>query len=269
MNYPDLGFGLGLRTQHIARILRDRPKVDWFEIISENFIDSGGKPRDNLNRIAQHYPLVMHGVSLSIGSMDALNFDYLKKIKQLAEDIDAQWISDHICWTGVNGLNTHDLLPVPFTEESLEHIADRVNQVQDFLGQNLVLENPSSYVDFECSEMSEEVFITRLVEKTGCGLLLDVNNVYVSSFNLDYDPLAYIRALPHENIVQLHIAGHQDNGSHLIDTHDHHVRDEVWELYRLAKKLCGGVSTLLEWDDKIPEFSVLQKELELAKKHSE
>jgi uncharacterized protein len=267
LGYPNLGFGVGLRTVHIPYILKNSPEVDWFEIITENFMDSQGKPRMFLNRIADRYPIVMHGVSLSIGSSDPLNFDYLKKVKALAEDVGARWVSDHLCWTGVLGVNTHDLLPIPFTEEALGHVVARIAAVQDFLGRPLVLENPSSYVAFSESEMSEDEFISRMAKETGCGLILDVNNAYVSGFNLGYDPIEYIRSLPHRNIVQFHLAGHEDNKTHLIDTHDRSVKDEVWELYRLAYGLTGGVSTLLEWDANLPEFPVLQAEVMKAKKY--
>lgn len=266
LGYPNLGFGVGLRTTHVPYILKNFPEVDWFEIITENFLDSGGKPREILDKIAARYPVVMHGVSLSIGSSDPLRMDYLSKVKKLAEEVNARWVSDHLCWTGVAGLNTHDLLPIPFTEESLAHVVNRIGVVQDFLGRPLVLENPSSYVAFTESEMSESDFMVRMVKQTGCGLLLDVNNVYVSGFNLGYDPVEYIKSMPHSNIVQFHLAGHEDNKTHMIDTHDRSVKDEVWELYRLAYGLTEGVSTLLEWDAAIPPFPVLQAELGKAKK---
>jgi len=265
LGHANLGLGVGLRAAHFEHILRHRPPVDWFEVISENFVDSGGRPRHVLRQIAELYPVVMHGVSLSIGSTAALDFDYLGKLKRLAREVDARWISDHLCWTGVLGRNTHDLLPVPFTEATLAHVASRVRAVQDFLERPLVLENPSSYVTFAHSTMSEWEFIARLAEEAGCGLLLDVNNVYVSSFNHDLDPAEFIRSLPHERIVQFHLAGHADYVTHLIDTHDHQVADPVWELYREAHRLTGGVSTLLEWDASIPPFPVVHAEVLKAK----
>ncbi|MAT15859.1 MAG: hypothetical protein CMJ46_11395 [Planctomyces sp.] len=264
LGHPDLGLGLGLRSKHYQYILDHHPDVDWFEIISENYMNSAGRPRQILDEIAARYPIVMHGVSLSIGSSDPLNFDYLSKLKRLAAEVNARWVSDHICWTGIAGRNTHDLLPVPYNEETLSHIVERVQTVQDYLERPLVLENPSSYITFAASTMSEEEFIGRLVCQTGCGLLLDVNNVYVSCYNHDEDPLAYIRRLPHESIVQFHLAGHTNLGTHLIDTHDGQVVDPVWDLYRDVCQLTGNVSTLLEWDAEIPEFPELYAELQKA-----
>jgi uncharacterized protein len=238
LGLPHLGLGVGLRSVHFPYLLQHQPAVDWFEIIS-----------------------VMHGVSLSIGSTDPLNFEYLKKLKRLASEIDAVWISDHVCWTGVAGINAHDLLPIPFTEESLQHVVARIRTVQDLLERPLVLENPSSYVTFAASTMPEWEFISRMAAETGCGLLLDVNNVYVSSVNHEFDAVEYLQQLPHERIVQFHLAGHTNCGTHLIDTHDGHVIDPVWELYRLAHQLTGGASTLLEWDARIPDFPVLHAEV--------
>lgn len=265
LGHDNLGLGLGLRSVHFSHILEHWPEVDWFEIISENFMDSQGRPRYILDQIAERYPLVMHGVSLSIGSTDPLNMDYLQRLKNLAQDIQPKWVSDHICWTGVAAQNTHDLLPIPYTEETLKHVSDRVKTVQDFLERPLVLENPSTYVEFTGSCMSEAEFITRLAQETDCGLLLDVNNVYVSSFNHDKEPIDFINAIPHEHIVQFHLAGHTNYTTHLIDTHDGHVIDPVWELYRLAHQLTGGVSTLLEWDASIPPFPELHQEVLKAK----
>lgn len=263
---PNLGLGVGLRTAHFAHLLRERPVVDWLEIISENFIDSAGRPRYVLEQLAERYPIVMHGVSLSIGGCDPLDFDYLAKLRALAKAIDARWISDHVCWTGVAGRNTHDLLPMPLNEESLAHTAARVRQVQDFLERPLVLENPSSYVTFRSSTMSEWEFLARLTAETDCRLLLDVNNVYVSSVNHEFDPLEYIRNVPHDRVVQFHLAGHTDCGTHIVDTHDGPVIDRVWELYREAHRLTGGAATLLEWDAKIPEFPVVHAEVLKAKR---
>src|SRR6266478_8078861 len=211
---PNLGFGVGLRSLHFSYILEDHPEVDWFEIISENFMDSGGRPRFVLEQIAERYPIVMHGVSLSIGSTDPLDFEYLKKLKRLADDIAAVWVSDHLCWTGVAGLNAHDLLPIPLNEQTLRHVVARVRTVQDFLERPLVLENPSTYVTFADSTLSEWEFITRMAEETDCGLLLDVNNVYVSSVNHDFDPAEYVRSVPHRRVVQFHLAGHTDCRTH-------------------------------------------------------
>lgn len=261
LGHPNLGFGVGLRSVHFNYLLDSYPQVDWFEIVSENFMDSRGRPRYVLDQLAERYSIVMHGVSLSIGSTDPLDFEYLKKLKRLAKEIDAVWISDHLCWTGVNGLNTHDLLPVPLNDESLAHIVDRIRVVQDFLERPLILENPSTYVAFVDSTLSEWDFISRMASEADCGLLLDVNNVYVSSVNHDFDPVHYIESLPHERVVQFHLAGHTNYGTHLIDTHDGHVIEAVWELYRLAHRLTGGAATLLEWDAKIPDFPTLHAEV--------
>jgi uncharacterized protein (UPF0276 family) len=267
LGYPHLGLGVGLRTVHFDYLLKHHPRVDWFEIISENFMDSRGRPRYVLEQIAERYPVVMHGVSLSIGSTDPLNFEYLGKLKALARDVRPLWISDHVCWTGVAGRNTHDLLPMPLTEASLKHVVERIRTVQDFLERPFVLENPSTYVGFTGSTLSEWEFINRMAQEADCGLLLDVNNVYVSSMNHDFDPEEFIRSVPHERVVQFHLAGHTNCQTHLIDTHDDHVVDPVWKLYRLAHQLTGGVSTLLEWDAKIPPFPVLHAEVLKARNH--
>lgn len=228
-------------------------------------MDSGGRPRYVLDQVAERYPIVMHGVSLSIGSSDPMNFDYLAKLKRLAKAIQPQWISDHLCWTGVLGRNTHDLLPIPLNEESLSHIVRRLHIVQEYLERPLVLENPSSYVTFTDSTMDEWAFLTRMAEDSGCGLLLDVNNVYVSSVNHGFDPELYIRSVPHQRIVQFHLAGHTNLGTHCIDTHDGSVVDPVWRLYDLAVELTQGVSTLLEWDARIPAFEEVHAEVLKAK----
>ena len=267
LGQPNLGLGLGLRSVHFPHILEHWPEVDWFEVISENFMDSGGRARYVLEQIAERYPTVMHGVSLSIGSTDPLNFEYLKKLKRLADEIKPRWISDHLCWTGVLGLNAHDLLPIPLNEETLAHVAGRVRTVQDYLERPLVLENPSTYVTFARSTLSEWEFLARLAEETDCGLLLDVNNVYVSSVNHDFDPREYIENVLHERVVQFHLAGHANCRTHIIDTHDDHVIDPVWELYRLAHRATGGASTLLEWDARIPEFPVVHAEVLKAQRY--
>lgn len=262
---PNPGLGLGLRSKHFDYILENNPSVDWFEAISENFMDSGGRPRQILRQIAERYPVVMHGVSLSIGSLDPLNIEYLKKLKNLAAEIKPLWISDHLCWTGINGLNTHDLLPLPLTEESLKHVCLRINQLQDFLERPVIFENPSTYLTFKHSTIAEWDFLRYMTEETGCGLLLDVNNVYVSSFNNDFDPVHYIEHLPHDKIVQMHIAGHRNCGDYIIDTHDNYVTKDVWELFTLAWQMTGGAATLLEWDSNIPDFEEYHAELLKAK----
>jgi uncharacterized protein len=267
LGYPTLGLGVGLRAVHFDYILRNWPAVDWFEAISENYMDSQGRPRYVLDQIAERYPVVMHGVSLSIGSTAPLDLEYLRKLKRLAGAVRARWVSDHVCWTGVAGRNTHDLLPIPMNEDSLRHVAQRVRIVQETLERPLVLENPSSYVTFADSTLGEWEFLARLAEEADCGLLLDVNNVYVSSRNHDFDPVEYIRSIPPQRVVQFHLAGHTDCRTHLIDTHDGEVIDPVWELYRLAHELTGGVSTLLEWDARIPKFPVLHAEVLKARQH--
>jgi uncharacterized protein (UPF0276 family) len=265
LGLPNLGLGVGLRNKHFQHILAHGPGVDWFEAISENFIDHYGFSRHVLEWVAQRRPVVLHGVSLSIGSTDPLDIDYLGKLKALAALVKPAWISDHLCWTGVTSINTHDLLPLPLNEETLQHVSQRVRQVQDFLERPLILENPSTYLEFRQSTMPEWDFLARLAENTGCGLLLDVNNVYVSAYNHKYDPLTYIRNIPHERVVQTHLAGPTDCGEYLIDTHDHPVPTPVWELYATLQKLTGGVSTLLEWDAQIPDYPGLLAELDKAR----
>ena len=267
LGHPHLGLGLGLRSVHFNYILEHRPAVDWFEVISENFMDSQGRPRHVIRQIAERYPVVMHGVSLSIGSADPLDFDYLKRLKALADEIKPHWVSDHVCWTGVAGRNSHDLLPIPLTETSLKHVVQRIRLVQEFLERRLVLENPSSYVGFTGSTLDEWEFIARMAEEADCGLLLDVNNVYVSCRNHDQDPVNYIRSVPHRRVVQFHLAGHTNCRTHLVDTHDHPVANPVWELFRLAHQLTGGASTLLEWDAHIPPFVELHSELLKARNY--
>lgn len=264
-NFPNPGLGLGLRSKHFNYILENNPPVDWFEIISENFMDSGGRPKHVLRRIAERYPVVMHGVSLSIGSADDLNIEYLTKLKNLAAEIQPLWVSDHLCWTGINNLNSHDLLPLPLTEESLEHVCRKINRAQDFLERPLVFENPSTYLTFKQSTIEEWDFLRYMTEETGCGILLDVNNVYVSAFNNDFDAAHYIERLPHENIVQMHLAGHRSCGDYVIDTHDNAVAPEVWNLFSRAWELTKGAAVLLEWDSEIPEFDIYHSELLKAK----
>ena len=267
LGHANLGLGVGLRSTHFQHILEHHPAVDWFEIISENYMDSAGRPRYVLEQIAERYPIVMHGVSLSIGSTDPLDRQYLAKLKSLADKVAARWISDHVCWTGVAGRNAHDLLPIPFNEQTLRYVVERIRTVQDILERPLVLENPSSYVTFAASTMTEWEFLSRMAEEADCGLLLDVNNVYVSSVNHDFDPVEFIRSVPHKRVVQFHLAGHTNCRTHLIDTHDGEVIDPVWELYRLAHQLTGGVSTLLEWDAKIPAFPVVHQEVLKARQY--
>ena len=262
---PNLGFGVGLRTVHYGHILATKPKVDWFEIISENYMDTAGRPVFILDQIAERYPIVLHGVSLSIGSTDPLDRQYLRKLKTLADRVKAVWVSDHVCWTGVAHTNTHDLLPIPYNEESLKHVAKRVKQVAEAIERPLMLENPSTYCEFRSSTLSEWDFLRALGEEADCGFLLDVNNVYVSAYNHGYDAAEYIKAVPHDRVVQYHLAGHTNFGTHILDTHSDHVIDPVWELYRLTHRLSGGRSTLLEWDESIPPFEVVHAEVLKAK----
>lgn len=265
-HFKRIGFGMGLRPSHYPYIFENKPEIDWFEIISENYMDTDGRPVRMLEKILEDYPVVMHGVSLSIGTVDPLNSEYLQKLKNLAAWVNPPWISDHLCWTGVAHKNTHDLLPVPYTEEALNNIVSRIKQVQDVLGRPIVLENPSTYLEFTSSTMSEWEFIARMAEESGCGLLLDVNNVYVSCYNHRWDPKTYIDALPLNRVAQIHLAGHTNKGTHIIDTHDDRVIDEVWALYRYVISKAGPVSTMVEWDDKIPEFSVVMEEVAKARK---
>lgn len=267
LGLPNLGLGLGLRNQHFDHILNESPEVDWFEVISENFMDSFGRPRQILKQIAEKYPVVMHGVSMSIGSTDPLNFDYLKSLKTLADEVKPAWISDHLCWTGVLTTNSHDLLPLPLNDESLKHVCDRINQIQDYLERPLVVENPSTYASFKNSNIPEWEFLRLMTEETNCGLLLDVNNVYVSSFNNDFDPVEYIQGIPHDKIVQMHLAGHQNMGNYIIDTHDREVTNQVWKLFQMTYQLAPEASILLEWDGNIPAFDVYHSELMKSKKY--
>ncbi|QSA98912.1 DUF692 domain-containing protein [Methylococcus sp. EFPC2] len=262
---PYLGYGLGLRKEHYETILAEKPPLEWFEIITENYLVDGGKPLHYLERIRAHYPIVMHGVSLSIGGTDPLDFGYLAKVKALAKDIEAAWISDHVCWTGVNGINLHDLLPLPYTEETLRHVCERIARVQDFLGRRILMENPSSYLSFGHSEMSEWEFIAAMAERADCLLLLDVNNIYVSARNHGFDAGQYLARIPAERVWQIHLAGHSDYGDLVIDTHDHPVADPVWALYEEAIRHCGPVSTMIERDDAIPPLADLLDELQLAR----
>lgn len=251
---PNLGIGLGLRTVHYNHIVEQRPPIGWFEILSENFMQTEGKPLYFLDAIAEAYPIVMHGVSLSIGSTDPLDHAYLAELRALRKRTNARWVSDHLCWTGVAGKNSHDLLPVPYTEESLRHVAARVREVSDFLGAPIALENPSTYAEFSGSTMKEWDFLARLAEEADCGILLDVNNVFVSSKNHGFDPRTYLDAVPWDRVVQFHVAGHTDHGTHVVDTHIGPVTDPVWRLLGDAYLRCGGASVLLEWDAEIPTF---------------
>ncbi len=262
---PWLGFGLGLRSEYFEQVLAAPPAVDWFEITSENFMVAGGKPRHYLEAIRARYPLVMHGVSLSIGSTDPLDRDYLRQLRQLMREIEPAWVSDHLCWTGVAGVNSHDLLPLPYTEAAIVHVVERVQQVQDFLGRELLLENLSSYVEFRQSEMPEWEFLAAIAKRSGCRILLDVNNIQVSARNHGFDPLDYLAGIPGDRVWQIHLAGHSDYGDYCIDTHDHAVPDAVWALYESAIRRFGPISTMIERDDHFPPLAELVAELGQAR----
>ena len=266
---PNLGFGLGLRTEHYNAILESKPaeslKIDWFEALSENYMIPGGKPLYFLDKIRENYPVVMHGVSLSIGSTGEMDQNYLRDLKKLADRIQPAWISDHLCWTGVHGQNMHDLLPLPYTPETATHVAERVKIVQDYLGRRILLENVSSYASYVDSSMTEWEFISEIADQADCLLLLDVNNIYVSSFNHQFDAKAFIDGVPANRIQQIHLAGHHNHDAYIIDTHDAPVIDPVWRLYEYALSRFGAVSTMIERDDNIPELAVLMEELEIAR----
>jgi hypothetical protein len=260
-----LGFGLGLRPVYYGEILESRPPVDWFEVISENYMVKGGPPPATLERIRADYPIVMHGVSMSIASTAQLDMDYLTALKNLADRFQPEFVSDHLCWTGVHGLNLHDLLPVPYTQEALDHVVDRIGRVQDFLGRRIAIENVSTYVTFAESEMDEWTFVRELARRADCWLLLDVNNVFVSGYNHDFDPHEFFQSIDVDRVVQFHLAGHEDRGTHKIDTHDEPVSEEVWALFAAAWRRFGPVSVMIERDDKFPPFVELLAELQRAR----
>ncbi|MEW8030437.1 MAG: DUF692 domain-containing protein [Candidatus Thiodiazotropha sp.] len=266
---PFLGYGLGLRRQHYDDVLESRPDVDWFEIISENYMVDGGKPLHYLNRVRELYPMVMHGVSMSIGSIEPLDYTYLKKLKALIERVEPVWFSDHLCWTGVNKLNLHDLLPLPYTEEALDHVVERITRVQDYLGRQMLLENVSSYISYSESQLSEWEFLREVVERADCLVLLDINNIYVSAYNHNFDPSDYVQAMPSERVYQIHLAGHTQEENLIIDTHDHPIADPVYELYAEAVQRFGRVSTMIERDDNIPPLADLLQELDRVRRIGE
>ena len=264
------GYGLGLRTDHYADFIEDaarlRQRVDWLEVISENYMVPGGKPLHMLDQIRREFPMVMHGVSLSIGGTAPIDVEYLRQLKALIERIEPAWISDHLCWTGTDGLNLHDLLPIPYTESALRHLVERISQVQEFLGRKILLENVSSYVTYRADEMSEWEFIAALLQRSGCDLLLDVNNIYVSSVNHGFNPQHFIDAIPASHVRQIHLAGHENHGSYIIDTHDHPVCDAVWDLYAYTVRRLGAVPTMIERDDNIPPLGELLDELDTVRR---
>ncbi|WP_394780146.1 DUF692 domain-containing protein [Undibacterium sp.] len=259
------GFGLGLRTAHYHEILAQQQPVDWFEILSENYMVPGGKPLAMLDSIRQDYPMVMHGVSMSIGTPEGPDESYLHDLKKLMQRVQPLWVSDHLCWTGVHGKNMHDLLPLPYTEETVKLVAANVRRVQDYLERPLVLENVSSYLSFNSDSMPEWEFVTAVAEESDSLILLDVNNIYVSSFNHGFDPLTYLEGIPQGRVQQIHLAGHSHHGTHIIDTHDHPVVDPVWQLYAAALRRFGQVASMIERDDNIPPLAELVTELGVAR----
>jgi uncharacterized protein len=265
-DFPFLGFGVGLRRPHYHFVIERQPPAGWFEIISENFMVAGGRPLEVLDAVRERYPIVMHGVSMSLGSSDPLNRAYLRSLRDLARRVAPAWVSDHLCWTGVGGHNLHDLLPLPYTDAVVRHVAGRIRRVQDYLERPILIENVSSYMAYTESRMTECEFLTEVAERADCAILLDINNAYVSACNHRFDPVRYIDAIPVERVVQYHLAGHSDCGAYLLDSHDHPVCDEVWALYEHAVRRFGRVSTLIEWDDHIPEFGVLADTAERARR---
>jgi uncharacterized protein (UPF0276 family) len=263
--FPPLGFGLGLRPVHYEALLNTQPNVSWLEVLTENYLIPGGRPLNFLEQLRERYPFVMHGVSLSIGSADELNVPYLHQVKALANRFEARWVSDHLCWTGVQGINLHDLMPLPYTHEMARHVADRIGAVQEILGRRMLIENVSSYITYTSSEMTEWEFLSEIAQRADCLLLLDVNNIYVSSINHEFDPLDYLVGVPRQRVQQFHLAGHSNEGDYLVDTHDEPVCEAVWELYARAVERFGVVSTMIERDDKIPELPELVLELDRAR----
>jgi len=263
----DLGVGIGLRPKHFGEILSGSPEIDWFEVLSENYMDTGGRPAFILDQVVERYPVALHGVSLSIGSTDPLDREYLRKLKALARRTKAHWVSDHLCWTGVLGRNTHDLLPLPYNESTLRHVVARVREVQDVLERPLVLENPSTYLAFAASTMTEWEFLSRLSADADCGLLLDVNNVYVSAFNHGFDAAEYVDHVPADRVVQYHVAGHTNKETHIVDTHSARALPEVWDLLARSTRRTGLASTLFEWDAEIPPLADVVVEARKAHLH--
>ena len=256
--FPFLGFGVGLRRPHYGHVIAAHSSVDWFEVVSENFMAPGGRPLEVLEKVRARYPIVLHGVSMSLGSADPLDDEYLGRLRDLARRFEPAWISDHLCWTGVGGKNLHDLLPLPQTEEAVFWVSRRIRQVQETLERTIAIENVSSYLTFAHSTMTEWEFLSAVAEEADCAILLDINNVFVSAFNHGFDAERYLESVPARRVVQYHLAGHSDHGSYLLDTHDHPVAPEVWSLYQRAARLFGAVSALVEWDDNVPEFSTLE-----------
>lgn len=263
--YAGLGYGLGLRKEHYQDVIDTLPDVDWFEILTENYLVPGGRPLYFLDQIAERYPMVMHGVAMNIGNTEPLDTDYLEQVRTLKKRVNAHWLSDHLCWTGTNGRNAHDLLPLPYTEETINHVVQRIAQVQDFFGCRMLIENVSSYVTYQQSEMTEWAFLTEIAQRADCLLLLDINNIYVSAINHEFDPLDYLLAIPPQHVQQFHLAGHSDYGDYIIDTHDMPVCEAVWSLYGQAVEHFGEITFMIERDDNIPPLAELLDELQLAR----
>ncbi len=254
------GAGLGLRSCHYQQVLNNKPDVPWFELLSDNYMAAGGLPLLRAEQVREEYPITLHGVGMSLGSADPLNKTYLKRLKALADRLEPMYISDHLAWVSISGKYTHDLLPIPYTEATVKHISDRINQAQDMLGRKLLVENPSSYLTFKETEMTEWEFIKCVVDATDCDLLLDVNNIYVSARNHGFDPYQYIDAIPVERVKEIHLAGYEKMENYLFDTHGYQVHPPVWELYRATIQKMGAVPTLIEWDTDIPTFATLREE---------
>ena len=265
MEIPSLGFGLGLRKEHYNTILDTSPDVDWFEVLTENYLIPGGKPLYFLDQVCERYPVVMHGVSMSIGSHDPLDMNYLQQVKELAERTQAKWVSDHMCFTGVDGINAHDLLPLPFNEEAVKHVANKIKQAQDFLGRQILVENASTYITYKQSDMTEWEFTMAVAEESDSLILLDINNIFVSAYNHGFDALDYLDGISADRVQQHHIAGHSQYEGYIIDTHDHDIVQGVWDLYAEAIKRYGEVSVMIERDDNIPDLPELLAELQIAR----
>jgi len=260
------GYGLGLRREHYRDFLDTDVPVDFVEVISENFMVDGGQPLDILRRVRARYPVALHGVSMSIGSADGLKHDYLRRLRKLVDAIDPLFVSDHLSWSRFEHFNSHDLLPLPYTEETLALVCRHIQQAQEAVGRPMLFENPSSYVSFAVSSMTEWEFLAEMTQRTGCGLLLDINNIYVSSQNHGWDADAYLAAIPAERVRQIHLAGHTQAGELLIDTHDQPIGTDVWALYAKAISMLGPVATMIERDDAVPPLADLLAELDIARR---
>lgn len=260
------GCGIGLRIEHFDEIDEQKPDIPWFEILSDNYLIEGTTQRDYLYKFREKYPITFHGVGMSIGSTEPLKMDFLKSLKRLKDDVQPAWISDHLCWTSAHGVVTHDLIPLPYTQTVVDHIVDRISQVQDFLGEQIVIENVSSYLQFKATDMSEWDFINEVTNRSDCKLLLDVNNIYVSAQNHQFDADEYLYAMPTDRVVEMHLAGYEDRGTHLLDTHSRPVTDPVWDLFAKAVRHVGDVPVLIEWDSDIPELNRVIQEAKKAQK---